>query len=279
MLTTDDGVRLWAERTGRGEPLVLCHGGPGLWDMFREVAGQLADRAAVYRWDQRGCGRSERRGPYSLARSVADLESVRRHFGLERMALLGHSWGATLALRYALEHPDRVARLVYVSGTGIGPDAGWHPAYRRAFARGLGPHRERWEALQGRPLTETEERESCVLRWSVEFPDVDRALQEAARMATPWYGVNVDCNRTIAAELSGTLGTQRWTAECAALRVPVTIVDGALDIRPRSAVDSLESALPHVERIVLGGAGHMPWVEDPGGFRTAVLGGTVASGR
>ncbi|MGW7363643.1 alpha/beta fold hydrolase [Streptomyces sp. NPDC054841] len=120
-LTTDDGVRLWAERTGAGEPLVLCHGGPGLWDMFREVAAALTDDAAVHRWDQRGCGRSERRGPYSLARSVADLEAVRQHFGLTRMALLGHSWGATLALRYALDHPEHVSRLVYVSGTGIGP--------------------------------------------------------------------------------------------------------------------------------------------------------------
>lgn len=258
---------------------MLCHGGPGLWDMFREVAAQLADRAAVHRWDQRGCGRSERRGPYSLARSVADLESVREHFGLERMAVLGHSWGATLALRYALDHPERVSRLVYVSGTGIGPDTDWHPAYRRNFARALGPHRERWEELRNRPLTEAEERESCVLRWSVEFPDPDRALQEAARMATPWYGVNMVCNRAMAEDPEQLMGTEGWRSRCAALQVPVVIVDGELDIRPRSAVDSLERALPHVERVVLEGAGHSPWVEDPAAFRAAVLRGPVAPGR
>jgi pimeloyl-ACP methyl ester carboxylesterase len=69
-LVTDDGCRLWTTRTGTGEPLVLCHGGPGFWDTFEDLAGLLADVAAVHRWDQRGCGRSERRGPYTVARGL-----------------------------------------------------------------------------------------------------------------------------------------------------------------------------------------------------------------
>ena len=128
-VTTEDGCHLWATATGDGPPLLLCHGGPGVWDMFADVAAMLSDRLRVIRWDQRGCGRSDRRGPYSMARTVADLDAVRRHFGLDRMALLGHSWGAQLALRYALDHPDRVSRLVYVSGVGLGWD--WHPVYKR----------------------------------------------------------------------------------------------------------------------------------------------------
>ncbi|MFE0516890.1 alpha/beta fold hydrolase, partial [Streptomyces sp. NPDC058964] len=52
--------------------------------------------------------------------------------------------------------------------------------------------------------------------------------------------------------------------------VPVLIVDGARDIRPRTAVDSLERALPRVRRMVLPSAGHLPWVEEPDGFREAL---------
>ncbi|MET8450036.1 alpha/beta fold hydrolase [Streptomyces sp. NPDC005209] len=48
---------------------------------------------------------------------MADLEAVRRHVGLGRMALLGHSWGAQPALSYAPARPGRVSALVYVSGT------------------------------------------------------------------------------------------------------------------------------------------------------------------
>jgi proline iminopeptidase len=70
----DDNCRLWTATTGHGKPLVMCHGGPGLWDMTGSLAAVLAPRLSVIRWDQRGCGRSERRGPYSVARCAADLE-------------------------------------------------------------------------------------------------------------------------------------------------------------------------------------------------------------
>jgi proline iminopeptidase len=272
----DDGVRLWASRSGPdGEPLVLCHGGPGLWDMFADMAALLAGVTPVVRWDQRGCGRSERvDGPWTTGRFVADLDAVRGHFGLERMALLGHSWGAQLALSYALAHPERVSALVYVSGTGIGPDPDWHPAYRRNLLSRLAERPERlarWQALADRQRrTGEEERERAVLHWSAEFADRERALEHAARMAEPWLAINGECNKALNEERKRTWGTPGLYAACQALDLPVLLVDGAGDIRPRSAVDSLERALPKVRRVMLPEAGHLPWVEDPDGFRDAV---------
>jgi proline iminopeptidase len=265
---TDDGVRLWASPSGRGEPLVLCHGGPGLWDMHEDVARMLDDRFTVIRWDQRGCGRSEPcAGPWTTERFVADLDTVRRHFGLERMVLLGHSWGAQLALGYALVHPERVTGLVYVSGTGIDPASVWHGRYQENFRARLGEvpeHLARWRKLPDG------DRERAVLQWSAEFEDRERALEHAGRMADPWFGINFECNEALNAETRRTWGTSELHAACQALDVPVLIVDGARDIRPRSAVDSLERALPRVRRVVLPDAGHLPWVEDPAGFRQAV---------
>ncbi|MGW6772902.1 alpha/beta fold hydrolase [Streptomyces sp. NPDC055037] len=279
---TDDGVRLWATRTGggAGEPVILCHGGPGLWDTL-EVPAALLPGTPAYRWDQRGCGRSQRSGPYSTARSIADLEAVRRHFGPERVTLLGHSWGARLALEYALAHSARVGALIYVSGTGIDDDSTWHPAYKEAFRRRLGERpgrRERWEELRerGDGRTDAEDREYAVLQWSVDFTDRDRARAHAEAMATPWFGVNYACNATIGAELKRPSATHGLRERCAALRVPVLIVDGEGDIRPRWSVDSLERALPDVTRTTPAGAGHLPWTEDPEGFRAAV--GTFLDG-
>lgn len=281
-LKTDDGVRLWSVRSGEGDPVIepvidpviLCHGGPGLWDTLEDVAGLLADRGlAVYRWDQRGCGRSERRGPYSVARSVADLDAVRAHFGLDTVTLLGHSWGARLALHYVLAHPERVTRLVYVSGTGIGPDSGWHPRFEHNLRAALGERLPRWEEFKSRERrTEAEEREMCVLQWSADFagPDRERALRLAEQMATPWLGVNYECHGEITAE-TRTMGEHQLHAACSGLKVPVVIVDGAEDIRPRDAVNSLAQALPDVARVRLAGAGHMPWAEDPEGFAAAVV--------
>jgi pimeloyl-ACP methyl ester carboxylesterase len=143
----------------------------------------------VHRWDQRGCGRSDRRGPYAVARSLADLDAVRRHHGLARMALLGHSWGAELALRYTLAHPGRVTRLVYVSGTGIDPEATWRPDFERSFLERLGTHLPRWQALRARqPRSAAEERELLTLQLSTDFADPDRALEHAERETSPFLG-------------------------------------------------------------------------------------------
>jgi proline iminopeptidase len=222
VVRAEDGCRLWTAEDGRGAPLVLCHGGPGLWDMFGSLAALLAGHVHVIRWDQRGCGRSERRGPYSVARSVADLDAVRNGLGVHRVAVLGHSWSATLALRYALDHPDRVSALIYVSGTGLG--WAWPEPFQRAIAERLAPSAARRSELRGRARTEAEDRE---------------------------------------------LEPELFSA-CQALNVPVLIIDGAADLRPRWAVDSLEQALPRVTRVILPGVGHLPWLELPAEF-TALL--------
>jgi proline iminopeptidase len=272
MVVTDDGCRLWTARSGTGAPLVLCHGGPGFWDTFGDLAALLGDVATVHRWDQRGCGRSERRGPYTVARALADLDAVRRHHGLGRTALLGHSWGAELALRYTLAHPGRVTRLVYVSGVGVDPEATWRDEFERNLPDRLGDHLARWRLLRGRsPRSADEERELAVLQLSTDFADRERALVQAERVTTPFLGVNDEGNRALNADRRRSVEDGELLRACQALRVPVLLVDGALDRRPRRAVDSLERALPSARRVVLDGA-HLPWVETPSAFRAAVTG-------
>jgi proline iminopeptidase len=263
---TDDNNRLWTADAGSGSPLVMCHGGPGLWDMFGSLAGTLAPRLRVIRWDQRGCGRSGEGGPYQLERFVADVDAVRAGLGLDRIALLGHSWGATLALAYALRHPGRVRRLIYVSGTGIGWD--WREPFARNIRARLASQADRIASLQACEPSPTRDRELTILQWSAEFTGPD-AMSLARGMATPWFGVNHEAYRDIWAELEQTWRVSELAAACRRLTVPVLIVDGSEDLRPRWAVDSLEEALPDVTRVTLR-AGHVPWLEVPAEFATAV---------
>ncbi len=245
MVLAEDGCRLWTAAAGQGAPLVLCHGGPGLWDMFGALATPLAEHLRVIRWDQRGCGRSQQRGPYSLARSVADLDAVRGGLGL-----------------------DRVRALVYVSGTGLG--WAWHEPFQRNGAERLAPHRQRISELRVADRTEAQDRELAILQWSAEFTD-GHAMRHAEEMATPWFGINQQCFADIWPGLRQIWRESDLIAECQALNVPVLIIDGAADIRPRWAVDSLAQALPNVRRVILPGAGHVPWLEVPGEFTSVLL--------
>jgi proline iminopeptidase len=266
----DDGCQLWTHRSGVGPPLLLCHGGPGLWDRFAPVQAMLHRDATVIRWDQRGCGRSQRQGPYTFDRFIADADTVRQHLAGADTALLGHSWGATLALFYALRHPDRASRLIYVSGIGIDPIETWMPAYQDRFQARLGPHFTRWDELRGRTGDADAERERAVLQWSTDFSDPAAALSHARDMATPWFEINRECNEALHIELRQHLGRTDLVERCRALDRPVLIIDGADDLRPRSAIDSLYDALPNATRVTLPGVGHLPWVEAPAAFESAV---------
>ncbi|WP_243707821.1 alpha/beta hydrolase, partial [Micromonospora sp. KC606] len=122
-----------------------------------------------------------------------------------------------------------------------------------------------------RPRTPAEEREWAALQWSADFADHCRAaLRHAERMATPWLGINYDCNQAISVEVKHELGHNDLATRSRALDLPVLIIDGTEDIRPRWAVDSLHQALTNSQRVNLAGSGHSPWVENPDGFREAV---------
>ena len=70
-VSADDGCRLWTAETGHGTPLIMCHGGPGLWDYLAPLAALLDDTFTVVRFDQRGCGRSTGHdGPFTIKQAV-----------------------------------------------------------------------------------------------------------------------------------------------------------------------------------------------------------------
>ncbi|MHC4991871.1 MAG: alpha/beta fold hydrolase, partial [Planctomycetota bacterium] len=102
----DDGLRLHYRIYGEGgETLVLLHGGPGA--NFMGVGPDLlplAEDHTLVMYDQRGGGHSDpdpEASSSTAATHVRDLATVRRHLGLERMTLIGHSWGCVLATLYA----------------------------------------------------------------------------------------------------------------------------------------------------------------------------------
>ena len=126
-----NGARIWTVQTGQGFPVMLCNGGPGCCDYLEPVARMLDDAAKVIRFEQRGCGRSESAPPYDIETCLGDLKSIRNYYNVEKWIIGGHSWGADLALIYALEHSSRVAGLICIAGGRMHDDRQWHEEYKR----------------------------------------------------------------------------------------------------------------------------------------------------
>ena len=117
MLPVSDIHTIYYERVGNpdGIPVVFLHGGPGggLLPMYRQYFDPKAYHVILF--DQRGSGQST---PHADLREnttwdlIADMETLREKFGIEKWHVFGGSWGSTLSLAYGVTHPDRCLGLI-----------------------------------------------------------------------------------------------------------------------------------------------------------------------
>ncbi len=121
-----DGYRVWYRVVGGGAqrehtPLLTLHGGPGVpHDYITDMAALASASRRVIFYDQLGCGRSDQpNNPalWTIERSVAEIGTVRRALGLDKVHLWGQSFGGLFALEYALSQPPGLASLILASST------------------------------------------------------------------------------------------------------------------------------------------------------------------
>jgi haloalkane dehalogenase len=116
-----DGLRMHYVDEGRGRPVLLLHGEPTWSFLYRKVIPPLARVARVVAPDYFGFGRSDKpveRDWYTYDRHYASIERLVEKLDLRELTVVVHDWGGPIGLRLAVEHPERVARLV-VTNTGI----------------------------------------------------------------------------------------------------------------------------------------------------------------
>lgn len=163
-----DGVRLHYVRAGEGEPVVLLHGWPQTWFMWRDIIPPSSERFAVIAPDLRGLGDSGRPdGGYdkvTVAKDIADLMTRRGH---ARFRVVAHGWGWPVVFALGARFPERVATMAIVDAPvlGDGGDVVHHGRWHFGF-----------HALPDLPEMMTEGREDRYLRFFDRFggarPDV-----------------------------------------------------------------------------------------------------------
>jgi proline iminopeptidase len=112
-------AKLHVVERGSGYPLIVLHGGPGLdHRSFGDYLDPLADDLRLLLVDQRAQGRSDRppEETWTLERMAADVTALARALSLERYAVLGHSFGAFVALQHAVDFPGAAAQTIVSSG-------------------------------------------------------------------------------------------------------------------------------------------------------------------
>lgn len=110
-----NGTSLFLNVKGKGEYLLVLHGGPGLnHSYFTPHLNELEKKFTLIYFDQRACGKSSIPSSDSISIKflVADIEAIRKKFRIEKLNILAHSWGALQAIHYSLDHPEHVNKVI-----------------------------------------------------------------------------------------------------------------------------------------------------------------------
>ncbi len=258
---TDQGA-ICGSVSGDGLDLVLFHGGPGLSDYTELLDGETADWRTV-RYQQRGLAPSSVDGPFDVDRHVADAVAVLETVVVDKAVLLGHSWGAHLALQVALAHPDRVLAVVAVDGLGPTGDGGvmafGAELRRRTRPDDRGHLAEIDRRPPGQEVTDAEALESLALLWPAYFAD-----PSAAPPLPPDLRLSARCASATLGSVLLQLADGSFARRLADTDVPVVTVVGEASPMPTSVAQEMTRLLPHGRLVVVPGAGHLPWHEQPG---------------
>ncbi|MFC7622427.1 alpha/beta fold hydrolase [Microlunatus sp. GCM10028923] len=289
LLDVGSGQSVYWEESGRpdGIPALYLHGGPGgTLGPGGYVTKFDPERFRIIGIDQRGCGRSvplATDSDHDLAGNttqalIADCEQLRETLGVDRWVINGVSWGSTLALAYALEHPDRVLGIVIMAVTTTGraevdwitervgavfPEA-WDRYAGHAEAAGIGyrRHESRIVEAYAKLITDPDPavRDAASLAWA-EWEDHHISLAAGLRRDPRW-------DDQVFRQVFVTLATHYWAADgfleppilaraSELAGIPGTLIHGRADISgPLITAWELNRAWPDSELIIDEGEGH-----------------------
>ncbi|HSC91379.1 MAG TPA: alpha/beta fold hydrolase [Gaiellaceae bacterium] len=240
--------RTWYRVTGeRGRAPLLClHGGPGSTHHYFAPLERLADERQIVLYDQLGCGRSDRPEDvgWRLAVFLDELDALREHLGLERVHLLGTSWGGMLALEHALARGESIASLVLSSTLACAEE--WQAEARRL--------RDAIDGTDEEAMTEFEARH--FYRGGVEVEELVRmraernlAVYEAMWGPNEWT-------------MTGALAGWDVRPRLRELTMPTLVLRGAHDLSTPAIAKTLLGGLPNAREVVFAESSHTPVLEE-----------------
>jgi proline iminopeptidase len=273
-----DRVQLFYRTLGAGrDTVVVLHGGPGftMYSLFDDLAPLAASHTLLF-YDQRGTGRSSLVSDSTsldAERYAEDLEAIRTHFGLDRLRLLAHSWGAAVAALYAHRSPERIGRLVVVDGTPL-TTAHLRQAFEMRESRRDSANMARLaEAAEAR-RTEPGDSLACRAYYAEYFVPFYGDPSAAARSGADFCSGPPEALRNKVNSVDeitmASVGDWDWRPAVGRVMGPALVIHGTRDVIPMGAAREWAAELPNGRLLRIEGAGHFPYVEAPEAFFPAV---------
>jgi proline iminopeptidase len=266
------GAHLFARDIGRGEPILILHGGPDFDHTYLlPDFDRLSTRYRLIYYDQRGRGRSAdgvRPDDVSMASDVEDVERVREHFGLKSATVLGHSWGTVLALEYALKHPRAVSRIILMNPAPA--SAADYARFREFYVARQGPALDRLRAIAATDEYKRGDPEAVGAYYRIHFAPAFARAENLDRLLTVMQASFASTDILKARAVEQRLYEDTWQVEgydlmpkLLSLRMPALVVLGDHDFIPADVGEHIARSMAHARLVTLEHCGHFPYLECP----------------
>jgi proline iminopeptidase len=235
--------------------VIVLHGGPGVEHSYLLPEWrELETYSTVVFYDQRGCGKSaDLPGPYTWEQHVADLEAVvREHARGRPVVLAGSSWGAHLALLYALEGEERIEGVIL---------SGYTPWMGRYWAR-------TWPT-PAQPISRLDSLEQGFPVGSFQEPDTvssGRSIGAYVADSIIYSRIVEPTNRRVSQEIYDFRSSIPPEKSLATIETPILIISGDRSGRVGDGSARLSAVVPGATRVVVLNAAHDAWAADPDAF-------------
>lgn len=261
------GARLYYESVGRGDPVIVVHGGPGMDHVYlRPGMEGLATTHRVIFYDQRGAGRTEGEANSStitLDLFMADITALADSLRLGRFTLVGHSFGGLVAMHYAARHPERLRALVLMNTVEPGRKYTIPMTDMLMERRTAADQAETQRLMQSDAMKRQDTSAvNAMLRLSFRSLFADRTRADQLRLSLDPRTVKNMAN--VATNLIRSMGTFDFWPVAARITAPTLIIQGVEDAMPLQMVRELQQAIPGSELVLVNDAGHFPYIEQPG---------------
>jgi proline-specific peptidase len=251
---------------GPGLPLLCLHGGPGSTHIGLTALEALADERRVVLYDQLGSGNSSQpsdRSLWTVELFLAELANVRDALGLDRVHVLGHSWGGMLAQEYALTQPAGLASLV-LSST-LSSAALWREESLRLRSELPAEVREPLDAHEAAGTTDDPEYEQAMFAFL--HRHLCRLDPWPPLIEELWRATNLEVYNTMwgpsEAHPTGVLAGWDVTSRLGEIQVPALVLCGRYDEATPRQAETIAAGLPDAELVVFEESAHTAPIEEP----------------
>jgi pimeloyl-ACP methyl ester carboxylesterase len=262
------GLRLFYRQIGDGPQVVLIPSGSWL---VGDVDPLVTPERTLIFYDTRGRGASDAvtdasqvQGNYDLE----DLERVRQHLGIERMAIIGWSMNGTTAAHYAASHPERVTRLVMMCPGYMRSEAPYFDANAiadKGNARMPSGGVERLYEMKESELHITQPEQYCKEHQKVYLVRQMAHPDALARMRSNPCQYENEWPRNLIALIQkhSPPGAYDWRAEAASIQASTLVIHGMEDLIPIESSQEWAESIPGARFVTIEGSGHYPHLEAP----------------